>query len=155
MQPMPPCPAPTCWWRTWAFGPLLGWHLWLGTYFVVLFFSPGYVALWDSKTPHLWEGFLLFGNFSFTTPSPGQVSLPNSFVSLSVFYILSYLLSKRTACLSRCLVSSASIQKFCGSFSAFKWSFDEFVGKKMVSPSYSSTILELPLSLLHLLSMVY
>ena len=32
-------------------------------------------------------------------------------------------------CLSGCLMSSASIQKlFCGIYSAFKCSFDEFVG---------------------------
>ena len=30
---------------------------------------------------------------------------------------------------------------FCGIYSAFKCSFDEFVGEKVVSPSYSSTIL--------------
>ena len=36
-----------------------------------------------------WEGFLLFGNFSpFTTPSSGQVFIPNSFVSLFVFYFV-------------------------------------------------------------------
>ena len=40
------------------------------------------------------EGFLVFGNFSLTTPSPGRVSVPNSFVSLFIFYILSYLLLK-------------------------------------------------------------
>ena len=54
---------------------------------------------------------------------------PSLFVSLYVFYILSCLLLKRMGCLSGCLVSSASVQKlFCGSCSAFKWSFDEFVG---------------------------
>ena len=38
--------------------------------------------------------------------------------------------------------SSAGIQKlFCGIYSVFKCSFDEFVGGKVVSPSYSSTIL--------------
>ena len=81
-----------------------------------------------------WEDFLVFGNFSsFTTPSLGRVSGPNSFVSLFVFYILSYLLSKRMGFLSGCLVSSVSFQKlFCGSCSAFKWSFDEFVGEKVV-----------------------
>ena len=44
---------------------------------------------------------------------------------------------------SGCLVFSASIQKlFCGIYSAFKkCSFDEFVGEKVVSPSYSSAIL--------------
>ena len=108
------------------------------------FFSPTYVALWDSTTPHLWEGFLLFGKFSFMTPSSGWVSVPNSFVFLFVFYILSYLLSKRMCCLSGCPVSSANLQKlFCGSCSAFKWAFDEVVGEKVVSLSYSCTILGL------------
>ena len=52
------------------------------------------------------------------------------------------LLSKRMSCLSGCLVSSASVQKlFSRICSAFKWSFDEFVGKRVVSPFYSSTIL--------------
>ena len=45
-------------------------------------------------------------------------------------------------CLSAYLVSSTSIQKlFCGSCSAFKWSFDEVVGKTVVFPSYSLAIL--------------
>ena len=94
----------------------------------------------------LWVGFLLCGNFScFMTPSPGQVSVPKSLVSIFVFYILSYLLLKRLGCLSGCLVSSTSIQKlFCGSCSTFKWSSDEFVGEKVVSLSYSSAILGPP-----------
>ena len=91
----------------------------------------------NSPQTHRWEGFLVFRNFSFTTPSPGWVSVPNSFVSLFLFYILSYLLLKRMGCLSGWLVSSASIQKlFSGICSAFKWSFNEFVREKVVSPSY-------------------
>ena len=81
------------------------------------------------------------------TPSPGQVSIPNYFVSLFVFYILSYLLFKRVGCFSGCLVSSASVQNlFCGSCSTFKSSFDEFAGEKMVSPCYSSSILKIILT---------
>ena len=50
-------------------------------------------------------------------------------------------------CFSGCLMSSAGIQKlFWGFYSAFECSFDEFVGKKMISPSYSSTILGPPLN---------
>ena len=46
------------------------------------------------------------------------------------------------ACFSGCLMSSVGIQKlFCGIYSAFKCSFDEFVGEKVVSLSYFSTIL--------------
>ena len=48
-------------------------------------------------------------------------------------------------CFSGCLMSSASIQKlFCGFYSAFKCSFDEFVGEKVISRCYSSTILGPP-----------
>ena len=94
------------------------------------------------------ECFLVFGNFSLRTPFPGRISVPTSFVSFFIFYILSYLLSKTMGCLSGCLMSSASIQKsFCGIFSAFKCSFVEFVGEKVVSLSYSSTILGPPFSL--------
>ena len=64
----------------------------------------------------------------------GQISIPTSFVSLFIFYILSYLLLKKTGCLSGCLMSVASIQNlFCGICSAFKCSFNEFVGE-MWSP---------------------
>ena len=96
----------------------------------------------NSSQTRWWEGFLVFVNFSsFRNPSPEWVWGPNSFVSLFLYYILSYFLLKRVGCLSGCLVSSASIQKlFCGSCSSFKWSFDEFVGKKVVSLSHSSTI---------------
>ena len=41
------------------------------------------------------RGFLLCGNLSFTTPSPGQVLVTKSFVSVFVFCILSYVLLKR------------------------------------------------------------
>ena len=78
----------------------------------------------------------------FKTPFPGQRSVPTSFISLFVFYIFSYLLSKTTGCFSGCLMSSASIQKlFFGIYSVFQCSFDEFVGEKVISLSYSSTIL--------------
>ena len=48
-------------------------------------------------------------------------------------------------CFSGCRMSSAGIQKlFCGIYSTFKCSFDEFVGEKVFSPSYSSAILPSP-----------
>ena len=79
------------------------------------------------------------------TPFPGRVSAPSSSVSLFIFYILSYLLSKMMVCFSGRLMSSASGQKlFREVCSGFKCSFDEFVGEKVVSPSYSSTILAPP-----------
>ena len=70
----------------------------------------------------------------------GSLSLP--LLSLFIFYIFSYLLSKTMGCFSGCLMSSAGIQKlFCGIYSVFKFSFDDFVGEKVVSPFYSSAIL--------------
>ena len=55
---------------------------------------------------------------------------------------LSFIFLKTMGCLSGCLMSSARIQKlFCGICSELKCSFEEFVGEKVVSPSYSSAIL--------------
>ena len=151
MQPVPPCPAPACWWWVQASEVLLcwgsyhwAWNLWvLIIYFT---FPPCYVPLCASKAHHRLGSesvFLVFGNFSlFKTPFPGWSFVPTSFVSFFVFYIFSYLLLKTMGCFSGYLMSSASIQKlFCGIYSVFKCSFDEFVGEKVVSPSYSSTIL--------------
>ena len=94
----------------------------------------------------------MFGNFShFKTPFPGRSSIPTFFVSLFIFYIFSYLLSRTMGYVSGCLMSSAGIQKlFCGIYSVFKCSFDEFLGEKVVSLSYSSTILGPSASTLHL-----
>ena len=76
----------------------------------------------------------------FKTPFLGWISVPTSFTSLFIVYIFSYLLSKTMGYFSGCLMFSAGIQKlFCGIYSAFKCSFDEFVREKVVSPSYSST----------------
>ena len=48
-------------------------------------------------------------------------------------------------CFSGRLMSAASDQKlFCELCSAFNCSFDEFVGEKVLSPSYSSAILAPP-----------
>ena len=79
------------------------------------------------------------------TPFLGQISILSSFVSFFIFYVLSYLLSKTMGCFSGCLMTSASNQKlFCEVCSVFSYSFDEFVGEKVVYPSYSSTILASP-----------
>ena len=94
----------------------------------------------------------MFGNFSpFKTPSLGWISVPTSFVSLFIFYILSYLFLKTMGCLSGCLMSSASIQKlFCRICSMFKCSFNELVREKVVCSSYSSAILGPPPPILFL-----
>ena len=93
-----------------------------------------------------WECFLVFGNFSlFKTALPGWSSIPTSFASF--FCLLYFFLPpfKELGCFSGCLMSSAGIQKlFCGIYSAFKCSFDEFVVEKVFSPSYSSAILAPP-----------
>ena len=63
----------------------------------------------------------MFGNFSFMIPSLEWISILNPSVSLFIFYILSYLLSKTMGCFSGRLVSSASVQiLFCGICSVFK-----------------------------------
>ena len=63
---------------------------------------------------------------------PSDFKTPHRDTCERIFYCV------ETASLSGCLVSSASIQKlFCGIYSVFKCSFDEFVGEKVVSLSYS------------------
>ena len=109
-------------------------------------FHPSYVTLCGSKAHHRLSresvSWCLETALFLILPSQdGALSLP--LLSLFfVFYIFSYLLSKTMGCFSGCLMSSAGIQKlFCGIYSAFKCSFDEFVGEKVVSLSYPSTIL--------------
>ena len=66
----------------------------------------------------------------------------SNFVSLLYFFLSPF---EDLGCFSGCLMSSAGIQKlFCGIHLAFKCSFDEFVGEKVFSPSYSSAILAPP-----------
>ena len=109
---------------------------------------PSQVALRDSETSTRHDSARVswcLQTSSIETPFPGQISVLSSFVSLFVFYILSYLLSKTMGCFSGCLMTSASDQKlFCEACSAFNYSFDEFVGEKVVSPSYSFAILAPP-----------
>ena len=76
---------------------------------------------------------------------PSWDGLPFPLSLFFIFYIFSYLFLKAMICFSGCLMSSASIQKLsCGVCSALKCSFEEFVRKKVVSPSYSSAILGPP-----------
>ena len=98
--------------------------------------------------PGVWKPLFLKFPSQDRLPFPGGSSLPTSFVSLFIFYIFSYLFSKTMVCFSGCLMFSASIQKlFCGVCSALKCSFEEFLREKVVSPSYSSTILGPPPSI--------
>ena len=154
MQPTPPCSAPLasgecrCLCCFSAGGITTGLVICgfkLFTYFSSLLCCP--LCFQGSPQTQQWECFLVFGNVSlFKTPFPVRSSLPTSFVSFFVFYIFYYLFSKTMSCFSGCLMSSASIQKlFCGIYSVFKCSFDEFVWEKVVSQSYSSAILGPPL----------
>ena len=151
MQPAPPCPAPACWCQTWAPELLLCWQLWLGPSSVFCFVSFSLLVMLPSEIPKL-PHRPTCERVSYcveTSPPPwlptqhGSPSLTP--LSLFVFYILPHLLLKRMSCFSGCLVSSACVHKLSGaSCSPFKWSFDESVGAKMVSLSYSSAILGPP-----------
>ena len=108
----------------------------LGLYsvgFNYLFFLP---VMWPSVLPRLatnsavrvfpgvWKPLFLRLPSLDRAPSLPLLSLFLSFISFS------YLLLKTMGCFSGCLMSSAGIPKsFCGIYSAFKCSFDEFVGE--------------------------
>ena len=122
-------------------------NLWVLIIYLFIFL-PNYIALCGSKARHRLSSesvsWCLETSLFLRLPSwDGAPSLP--LLSLFVFYMFSNLLSKTMGCFSGCLMFSASIQKlFCGIFSAFICSFDEFVGEKVVSPFYSSAILGPP-----------
>ena len=112
-------------------------------------FSPCYVALCASKTRHRFSSekvsWCLETSLFLRLPSrDGTPSLP----LLSLFFCLLYFFLppfEELGCFSGCLMSFAGIQKlFCGIYSTFKCSIDEFVGEKVFSPSYSSAILAPP-----------
>ena len=137
----------------WASVLLLRWESdrWACTLWVLIIYLFFLLVMLPSVVPRLATdsavsvSWCLETSLFFKTPFPGRSSVPISFVSLFIFYIFSYLLLKTMGYFSWCLMSSASIQKlFCGIFSGIKCSFDEFVGEKVVSLSYSSTILGPP-----------
>ena len=152
MQPAPPCPAPAYLWRVPASGLLLRWgsYCWarnLWVLIIYLFFLPIMLPsvvprlVTDSAVrvfPGVWK-LLSFVRLPSLDRSP---SLPLLSLYLLYFFRPPF---EDNGLLFWCLMSSASIQKlFCGIYSAFKCSFDEFVGENVVFPSYSSAILRLP-----------
>ena len=89
---------------------------------------------------------LVFSGFGLKPPASGfQSYFYSKDFSFYTAPLIKHLLSKTMGCFSGFLTSSASIQKlFCGIYSEFKCSFHEFVGEKVVSPSYSSAVLGPP-----------
>ena len=92
------------------------------------------------------RGFLVCGNLSsFAVPSHWCRSYPYSFVSVFFFFLLPYPGTWGVSCLLGGLRFSASIQKvFCRSCSTCRCISYVFVGRKVISTSYSSAILKLP-----------
>ena len=101
-----------------------------------------------SRAPtHVHAVLLSFSRHRDSSPPPPPPQPSTSFQNIlkALLYILSYLPSKTMGCFSGRLMSSARDQKlFCEICSVFDCSFDEFVGEKVVSPSYSSAILAPP-----------
>src|SRR5574341_331208 len=107
---------------------------------VVLGFSVGMEAFDELLSINVpWSQGL---DLSLLLPVIGLIFTVVSKLLLLYSTINKHLRSKTIGCFSGCLMSSASIQKlFCGIYSVFMCSFDEFVGEKVVSLSNSSAIL--------------
>ena len=112
---------------------------------VYLFFSPCYVALCASKVRHRFGSekvsWCLETSLFLRLPSPdGTPSLPllsfiffpTSFRRVGLLFWVPDVLCRHS-------------EVFCGIYLTFKCSFDEFVGEKVFSLSYSSAILAPPL----------
>ena len=143
MQPVPPCSAPACWWQLWVLGGAIR-HIICGFYLFI--FPPGYVSLWDSKTSHRPTGesvswCLKFSPLLRLPSQDGSLSLPLLSLFLSFIFCPTSFWRQWAAVLGAWCPLPAF--RSCGISSVFKCSFDEFVGERVVSPSYSSAILGL------------
>ena len=89
--------------------------------------------------PSVWKSFLLHSSLL-------EVQVPSLFFCLCYFFfLLPYPGIWEVSCLLGSLRSSASVQwVFCRSSSTCRCILDVFVGKKMISMSYSSAILKVP-----------
>ena len=108
-------------------------------------FPPGYVALWGSKACHRLASesvsWCLETSLFFKTPFPGQISVPTSFVFLSfTFFPTSF--RRQWAAFLGVWCPLPAFRSYFVEFTQCS-NVDEFVGEKVVSPSYSSTILGL------------
>ena len=117
--------------------------------FNYLFFPPSYIALWYFKIPHRpaskrvsW--YLETSPLSWLPPQDGSLSLTLLSLFLSFIFCPTSFWRQLTAFLGAWCPPPAFRSCFIEFDQAFKWSFNEFVGEKVVSPSYSSTILGLP-----------
>ena len=110
-------------------------------------FPPCYVALSGSKAHHRLGSESVswcLETSLFKTPFPGQSSIPPSFVSFFVFYIFPTSFQRQWAAFLCTWCPLPAFRSCFVEFTEFKCSFDEFVGEKVVSLSYSSTILGPP-----------
>ena len=100
--------------------------------------------------PSVWKLFLLHSSLP-------EVQVPSLFFCLCFFFfLLPYPGMWGVSCLLVSLRSSASIQyAFCRSCSTCCCIFDVFVGRKVISTSYSSTILKVLLMLARGLSVLF
>ena len=83
--------ADACVWATYLLGVIFRYMI--CEFYLFIFSSRLCCPLRFQNSPqaHWWEGFLVFENFSsFMTPSLRQVSIPNSFASLFIFFPTSF-----------------------------------------------------------------
>ena len=116
--------------------------------FYLLFFPPGYVAIWDSKTPHRPAGERVSWCLETTVlrlpPWNGSLSLTLLSLFLSFIVCPTFFWRQWAAFLD----AWSPLLAFRSCFVVFAQSSNDllmkFVGKKVVSWSYSSAILGLP-----------
>ena len=120
------------------------WVLIIYLFFLPVMLPSVFARLTTDSAVRVFPGVWKLLSFLRLPSQDGSPSLPVLPLFLSFIFFF-YLISKTMGCFSGCLMSSAGIQKlFFGIYSAFKCSFNEFVGEKVISLSYSSTILGPP-----------
>ena len=134
MQPAPPCSASTCWWQLRELRVAVR-HVICRFYLFI--FPPGYVASWDSKTPHKPGD----ESVSWCLETSPLLRLPSgdrspSLLLLSLFLSFIFCPTSFRRQWAAFLGAWCPLPAFRSYFVEFtqrsKCSFDEFVGEKVV-----------------------
>ena len=150
MQPAPPCSAPACWWQTRESGLLLRWELQLGNNMWVLFIYFFLLIMLPSEIPKLptdppVRGFPGVCKLLLLQDSLPGMGLHPQLFCLS-FYLLYFVLppfKDNMLTLSVPGILHQHSEVVLWNLLSVQISFNEFVGEKVVLPSYSSGILGL------------
>lgn len=145
LTPMPKSqlPIPTLLWVRQLKSAVLQWFLWWTFCFAL--WAPATAVHWGSKSPSwlcLWRGFLICGHFFLVYDSLPQNTGPHLKSFVTLLMSLSFALHSKEIGLPfwKFGIFCCCPEVVLWSWTIFRWSFDVFLGRIVVSLSYSCAI---------------